>query len=52
MTDYSKPHQRRLKWNQRDACEVSLNWVKEQGLLLTEITMRNINTGTRETIDM
>ena len=51
MTDYSKPHQR-LKRNRRDACEVSLNWLKEQGLIPTQITMRDINTGTKETIDI
>ena len=52
MADYSKPHQGMLKRNRRDACEVSLNWLKEQGLIPTQITMRDINTGTKETIDI
>ena len=52
IAEYSKPHQRRIKRNRKKGCEASLNWLKQQGLIPVQVITRDINTGTKETIEI
>ena len=52
ISEYSKSHQRRLKRKRKNNCEISLEWLKDQGLIPIQLTVRNIDTGDEEIIDM
>ena len=52
ISKYSKSHQRRLKRKQKSSCEISLEWLKDRGLIPVQLTVRNVDTGDEETIDM
>ena len=52
ISEYSRSHQRRLKRKRKSNCEISLEWLKDQGLIPIQLTVRNIDTGDEEMIDM
>ena len=52
ISDYSKSHQRRLKRKRTQSCEASLEWLKEHGKIPTQVTVQDVQTGVKETIDV
>ena len=52
ISDYSKSHQRSLKRKRTQSCEASLEWLKEHGKIPTQVTVQDVQTGVKETIDV
>ena len=52
ISDYSKSYQRKLKQKQTQSCEASLVWLKDHGLILTQVTVQDIHTGVKKQIDI
>ena len=50
IAEYSKSHQRRLIQKRTKSCETSLQWLKDHGMIPTEVTVRRVDSGEKETI--
>lgn len=52
ISEYSRSYQRKLKRKRTESCEASLQWLKDHSLLPTQVTVRHLDSGETETIDI
>ena len=52
ISEYSTSYQRKLKRKRTESCEASLQWLKDHGLIPTQVTVRHLDSGETETIDI
>ena len=45
ISDFSKSYQRKLKRKRTQSCEASLQWLKDHGLIPTQVTVRHLDSG-------
>ena len=52
ISECSTSYRRKLKRKRKETCEASLQWLKDHSLMPTQVTVRHLDSGETEMIDI